>query len=161
MAEHLFNSRLIYYETSTNNTMVSFLTYVRYSASTNFTTSWINILQKACFRWKVCGKPCSADTLHKKRNFYLFQESSEKYPFLGSIILRSDGLCGLWTSARYNPELSSLCSKTMRVIGRLTMPAYINICALCNGVNSNIVLHRILFCNVNSNTREQLWNIII
>ncbi|KAH3755316.1 hypothetical protein DPMN_190007 [Dreissena polymorpha] len=43
-----------------------FLTYVRYYASTNYTTSWINTLQKACSRWKVCGKPCSADTLHKK-----------------------------------------------------------------------------------------------
>ena len=84
-----------------------------------------------------------------------------KYPFLGSTILRSDGVCALWNIARNNPELSSLCSKTVRVIGRLTMPAYLNSCALCNGLNSNIVHHRILLCNANSNTREQLWNAIM
>ncbi|KAH3798703.1 hypothetical protein DPMN_152305 [Dreissena polymorpha] len=161
MAKHLFNSRLVHYGNFDKQHHCFIPTSVRYCASTNFTTLWISTLQKACSWRKVCGKPCSGDMLHKKRNLDLLQECLVKYSFLGSTILRSDGVCALWNIARNNSELSSLCSKTVRVIGRLTMPAYLNTCALWNELNSNIVHHRILLCNANSNTREQLWNTIL
>jgi len=41
-------------------------------------------------------------------------------------------------------ELSSICRRTMRIIGRVVMPKYRNTCLLCNRVNSDLVQHRIL-----------------
>jgi hypothetical protein len=161
MAKHLFNSRLLYYE-NFDKQHHGFIPDIR-AILCKYELHHIldQYIAEGLFPVKSVWKTMLRRHVTQKRNVNLFQECSEKYPFLGSTILRSDGVCGLWTIARNNPELSSLCSKTMRVIGRLTMPAYINTCALCNGVNLNIVHHRILLCNMNSNIREQLWNTII
>jgi len=53
------------------------------------------------------------------------------------LILRSDGVSCIWTMTRHCQELSSICKRTMRIIGRVVMPKYRNTCSLCNRVNSD------------------------
>ena len=58
-------------------------------------------------------------------------------------------------------ELSSICRRTMRIIGRVDMPKYRNTCSLCNRVNSDLVPHRILFGNATEDYRKELRETII
>jgi len=41
------------------------------------------------------------------------------------------------------------------------MPKYRNTCLLCNRVSSDLVQHRILFCNAIDDCRKELWETII
>jgi len=97
----------------------------------------------------------------QRSNTALFHECVERYPTCSPLILRSDGVSYIWTMTRHCQELSSICRRTMRTIGRVIMPKYRNTCLLCNRVNSDLVQHRILFCNAIDDCRKELWKTII
>jgi len=97
----------------------------------------------------------------QRSNSELFHECVENYPTSAPLILRSDGVSCMWTMTRHCQELSSICRRTMRIIGRVVMPKYRNTCSLCNRVNSDLVQHRTLFCNAIDDSRKELWETII
>ena len=97
----------------------------------------------------------------QRSNTELFHECVESYPTCAPLILRSDGVSYIWTMTRHCQELSSICRRTMRIIGRVVMPKYRDTCLLCNRVNSDLVQHRILFCNAIDDCRKELWETII
>ena len=56
-----------------------------------------------------------------------------------TLTLRSNGVSCIWTMTRHCQKLSSICRRTMRIIGRGVMPIYKNTCSLCNRINSDLV----------------------
>ena len=125
-----------------------------------FPTLGQDIYQMECFPLSVHGNESFMKRLQLS-NSELFHECVENYPTCALLILRSGGVSCICTMARHCQELSSICRRTMRVIGRVVMPKFRNTCSLCNRVNSDLVQNRILFCNATDDCRKKLWETII
>jgi len=97
----------------------------------------------------------------QRSNSELFHECVENYHTCAPLILRADGVSCMWTLTRHCQELSPICRRTMMVIGLAVMPKNRNTCSLCNRVNSDLVQHRILFCNAIDDCRKELQETII
>jgi len=115
-----------------------------------------NIYQIGVFPSKCAWKRISFENTIQQSNSELFRECVDNYPACATLILRSDGVSCIWTITRHCKELLSICRRIMRIIGRVAMPKYRNTCSLCNRVNSDLVQHRILFCNTIDDCRIEL-----
>jgi len=103
-----------------------------------YTMYLIDIYQMECFPLSVHENKSFMKRLSNEVTLNFFMNVS------GTIPLSLYWYCVLmvwakWTLTRHCQELSSICIRTMRIIGRVVMPKCKNTCSLCNRVNSDLV----------------------
>ena len=104
-----------------------------------YTMYLIDIYQMECFPLSVHENKSFMKRLSNEVTLNFFHECVGNYPTFALLILRSDGVSCIWTLTRHCQELSSICRRTMRIIGRVVMPKCKTTCSLCNRVNSDLV----------------------